>query len=327
MAYSNYRRIFKRYTRNAKRYAPGAIAFANQLRMKRPAYDNTRKKNTSGAGVTNQYDRKVVYRKKTMPNYKKRPWIRFVKKVNAVMSKRLSTRTIIFNSQTRITSTEAGTNFTQGCICMHLLSANGANYSPLDSRLREISAKDLSDFMYNDSTSDEYTEKIMIKSAVLDATVRNSSSEVTMEVDIYEIMTYGNKHTTSFLADQVGTEALPPVIGSSTALTITTRGATPFDFPTHLRMGVKIMKKTKYLLSPNEVTTYQIRDARDHNFSVANLGTVSCFTQAGMTRTILIIGKPVVSASVAALTWELTAGVTRKYSYVDLNQEDAHGRL
>lgn len=55
------------------------------------AYTQTtrRKRLTTGRGVTNQWDRTLIYKKKSMPRWKKRAWKRFSQKVNAVAEKSL----------------------------------------------------------------------------------------------------------------------------------------------------------------------------------------------------------------------------------------------
>lgn len=311
---------YKKYYKAASAIATGA---ASLYRMGK-SYTGTRKGTKVTGGVTSQYDRKVVYQRKPMPTFKRRNWARFSKKVNAVINKQLSTRTILLNESVTIGLTESGTLLSQGYSMVHLYGSNGLNYS--SPAVKEIGANDISQMMFNDSDVNNLNKKMRFKSAVLDLTYRNQG-EQPIEVDIYDIVYWGDKHTTSFTTDQIVCEGVVPEVGSAAPITLNTRGATPFDFPTHLRYGIKILRKTKYLLAVNEAATYQIRDSKDRFISWTGVGISTSFVNRKMTRSVLAICKPLTSYSSGSQSWAMTTGCTRKYSYVDFKQEDKEGKL
>jgi len=78
-----------RYARNAINMARRAASFTQT---------RTGRRVSSGQGVTSQYDRRLIYRKRTMPRRKKRRWRGFKNKVLAVSTKSLGSNTIVRNS-------------------------------------------------------------------------------------------------------------------------------------------------------------------------------------------------------------------------------------
>ena len=89
--------------RGAMRYYNSRSTRGRQgMKRKRGSRTRTmqkRKRKTSGLGVTFEHDRQPIYLRKPMPFKKKRNWIQFNKKVNAVAEKELGTRTVVFNTQ------------------------------------------------------------------------------------------------------------------------------------------------------------------------------------------------------------------------------------
>ena len=63
----------------------------------------TKKRQTSGLGVTQQHDRRMVYRKRRMSRRLKRRWRNFSRKVLSVSEKDLGSRTVVRNDLINIT--------------------------------------------------------------------------------------------------------------------------------------------------------------------------------------------------------------------------------
>jgi len=157
-----------------------------------------------GAGVTTQHDVRKVYRKKTMPRYKKRRWIKFTRRVHAVAEKDMGTRTVVFNStyaSFNVTATQHGTAWAAiypahtDTSTIPLFDLNGM----LDD-LNVISQIEnpLSSTAALGETVSAST-KFLFHSAVLDLTVRNISTfqldgvanlapDAKLEIDVYEFI-------------------------------------------------------------------------------------------------------------------------------------------
>lgn len=286
----------------------------------------TRNRSSSGQGVTSQYDRKVVYRKKYMPRRKKRVWKRFVKKTNAVIARNLGTKTVLFNTQMSSTYADNSQQFTVAT----LYGADG----DLDSSV-QCGHKDIATVMFNDPETtgpNLRTAKVSFQSAVMDLTMVNlstvealSNNTASMEIDIYDIVYKKVQDATSLNALITSSEANTPTIsGAGTSLTMTTRGATPFEFPDLGSRGVSILKKTKYFLSAGQTATYQMRDPGTYYIQRSEFDdSDDNFIRRGMTRSLLIVSKGVTTVNPNEVLKSLQIGVTRKYSYkVNQNNVD-----
>jgi len=181
----------------------------------------------------------------------------------------------------------------------------------------------------------DLTTKFMFQSAVLDVTVRNTSyfvgSEnsptVPIEMDVYEINVGVNVDNTAndinvpenmFEKAQNDTKTIDGDL--TTSLTIRQRGVTLWDLPTALaRYKMKILKKTKYFLSPGQTMTYQYRDPGRHVMVKQRMLETSGYSRPSTTKTLLFVYKSVPGFQVGSLTNDATEqvdiGVTRKYLY------------
>lgn len=301
----------------------------------------TRSRYTSGIGVTSQYDKKIIYRKKNMPRYKKSRWRKFKNKVVAVSTKSLGTNTVVRNTllQFDIQLIPANAD-THGLAQVALYPMRQTTLAYLD---------DVNSISVNDTRMSSPTSKIMFMSGVLDLTMRIQSLLKTTppvtgnpslgaEVDVYEIS--WNKDSgqsgeaidliNAFNIGHVDTGTIP---GGTTNLLSTQRGWTPFDCPSALSQHrIKIWKKTKYFLSAEQTATYQMRDPKTHVFSRDNVPGSSSANWPGVTKWLLIVWKPLPGYNYVAApdndVIRLNIGVTRKYMY-KVNQDstdyDAYG--
>lgn len=287
-------------------------------------YDKT-KTGTSGVGVTSQYDRKTVYYKKNMPRWKKRKWIGFVKKVEAAELKGIGTKTVVRNALLEGTITPANVPVSQGMLNAVLYGADGGADG-----LTGCGFQDLKVIFSNDLQMDAPTNKGHFASAVLDATLINASTYPeggvadanygNLEVDVYEFVMTRKTDATGvggIYADAaLVTESIN---GAGTSLEITQRGVTPFDLPDALSRGIKIMKKTKYFLSPGQTATYQMRDPKNYVIRRDAIDdNDENFARPKLTKGITVIYKctPVSTGDPTKIpTAKLRMGVTRKYMY------------
>lgn len=285
----------------------------------------TRRRNvTSGIGTTAQYDRKLIYRKKYMPRYKKRRWRSFIKKVNAVVDKDLGSRTVVRNDQVfngQLMNLAGET--LQAQTNLGIYGNESAAFEPLNDLRRMRVDSDLGT-----------TGKMIFTSGIFDMTVTNTSSRqadspnpsIRLEVDVYEITSskdFGNVGvgTTAKTLPEVFAEGATDtanIPGTTNTLSIARRGATPWDFPSAIsEYGLKILKKTKYFLNERDTFTYQIRDPKRHFVDRQKLN-MDGQNMPGMTRFIYIIFRPVPGYEWRDTTpdvYRLTFGITRKYLY------------
>jgi len=292
----------------------------------------------SGLGVTDNYDRKQVYRKRRMPRYRRRRWKRFVRRVHAVSEKELGSRTVVFNKSATFSNTNADQQ-TVGYCYLYSYAGGGSGNDTMSNDLYAMSTmeNELDPTLALGATVDNST-KWLFQSAVLDVTVRNTSTfQVTegnfvpdslakLELDIYELQVkidaddanaaftsifdlLNNNETYTRALDAVGPE-----------ITIRLRGATPFDLTYVLsRWRMRIWKKTKYILNNGDCITYQVRDPKRRSINRRDMENGRGFNKAGMTRILLFIAKLVpgvtVGNAVGTFREGFTLGVTRKYLY------------
>lgn len=302
------------------RYSPYAVvrgAFGAG-RMVRKAVDWYRggSKQTSGSGVTSQFDKKTQYRKKSMPRKKKRQWVKFVKKVNAVSLKDYATKTIVRNSQL----TENWSSDDQAFMTITIYGKDGQ--ADTVSTLTKGN-DDLVQIFGNDASLLDASSTGHFTAAVLDLTIVNNSfaadgaENTGMEVDVYEIMyTQTNDYNS---ATQYITKAQAntgQISGGNPSLALIQRGVTPFDFPDASSNGFKILKKTKYFLGRGQTATYQYRDPRQYNFRTSFINNDdNNFAIRKITRTLMIVAKGLPTPTPTGVTKRLQVGATRNYKY------------
>jgi len=319
----SYARVIARAARSA---AAGTGATATMM---------GRSRTTSGGGVTSNYDRRRVYRKKYMPKRKKRSWIRFNRKVNAVSEKTLGLQTVVFNS----TSTASNnTNNFQGeyDLALYGMNSSETRYDDVDHIAENVNIAAPSPTV---GQMMDLTTKLIFKSAVLDITVRNISHlsadatqtpNCAIELDVYEI-TGGRQFaatltatvevpTTLLQAFSFGENATKTIAGTGNAVSILRRGCTPWDIPQALSQNrLKIVKKTKYFLPAGNTFTYQMRDPKRRVSTQKYLSEYTGINKPGWTKFLLIIFKAVPGFAVnptVGYTEKIEVGSTRKYSYV-----------
>lgn len=350
--YSMYRR-----NRNRNQYNRGARGTRRSARLsmrRGGSRTMTRTRSgtgTSGLGVTGQYDRKLVYLKKTMPRFKKRRWRSFVKKVNAAAEKELGNNTVLFNRQLTSVNTTSGN---QIVLTLALYGSNGA--ADLTDDVAYIgNLGNIGNPTATDGVTVSPTTKYLFQSAVMDVTIQNVSSltsliggvstvtypnECKLECDVYEVFVrrpslIGTGPAYDTLEDLLNwSETYNYAIKDNTATPVTgevkiqSRGATPFECASALsRFGIKVLKKTKFMLNQGETITYQVRDPKRHVAERQRLQTEEGFNFPKWTKVIFIISKLTPQASPIGSTngtyqERIMVGSTRKYFYKVEGQND-----
>lgn len=291
----------------------------------------------SAQGVTRENDRHPVYRRKRMPRKKRRRWVRKVKMNQFMDLKQLGTRTIVFNKALE------PSNHTAGNHGVEHVALYGAK-SPTYTHLNDLTYIATNDNVGNPTAASGVTvnkaTKMMFCSAVLDLTIRNSSysndeaelssGAITLEIDIYEII---SKRRWVSHDDANGLEVYERMnllfdaaelerfgINNANGLDYRHRGTTPFDHGHCIqRYGLKILKKTKYKLGNGNSLTYQMRDPKTHIASRIALVEHTGPNKPGWTRHLWIVYKAVPGITIGVTSGtaveQISLGVTRKYTY------------
>jgi len=289
------------------------------------AYNRTQR-NTSGIGVTSQYDTKKIYTRKRMPKRKRVAWKKFVNKTNSVLMKTVGTKTVIRNDQ--LSRLWNGTG--QEIAVATVYGADG-----LAATVTQCGHRDLAEIFANDPDLQEETAHAHFGTAVVDLTMVNMSNNTSetpkpigLEVDVYDV-TYWKQSDAQTLGSMFITAAANTDVinGAGNSITYQSRGATPFDFPYLGAHGVKILAKRKYFLGFGQTATYQLRIPKNYRIRHDDINNANeDFVRPKVTRSILIFAKGLPGAD-EDVNKLLNIGVTRKYMYkvfknnIDADQE------
>lgn len=278
------------------------------------------KTQTDGVGTTTQYDKTLVYRKKSMPRRKKRAYRKGFRKWQSYQLKQLGSKTLILNDQLSSGSTNSDL---QGALSFCLYGMNGDADTTFDCGWRDLRV-----IMDNDGdfpiSGGVNRGKALFGSGILDITMRNSGASV--ELDLYEVVfTKQTMYTGNLKQMLIDAFSQTPQVGVATTLNLNVRGVTPFEAPLAIkRQGIKILKKEKYFLGDGAVATYQFRDAKNRRFNAENVTNIGSCARY-QTRGFIAIFKRTPGQTVA---YNVSIGVTRKYLYKILNtNNDVEGEL
>ena len=319
--------------RTMRKIAPYAIRGLRYAFRKQggPTRSKRKAQNQSGMGITEQYDRKTIYKKRYMPRGKKKQWKRFKGKVNFIAEKNLGSRTAVYNTRF-IAQNDNPIEHGLTSVCIYGHASNNSRFDDIRYIANQENSTDPSAIRGGNT---DLTTKFMFQSAILDVTVRNTSffvgSEnsptVPIEMDVYEMNIGASTDNTAndintpedmFVKAENDTKTVDGDL--TTALRIAQRGVTPWDLPTALaRYKIKILKKTKYFLSPGQTMTYQYRDPGRHVMVKQRMLETYGFSRPSTTKTLLFVFKAVPGFQIGATTGDATEqvdiGVTRKYLY------------
>jgi hypothetical protein len=271
--------------------------------------------------VTRQNDVTGQYRFKRMPRNKKRSWKKFYKKVQAVQIKQAGLRSVLFNAKLEDTNA-AGY---QSCVFLGLYGVNGSNDWTAVGQAAVMGFSDLRRIFKNDPdivkdiNGDPKSGKLQFGSATLDVTLRNLSSDIEIEVDVYYGWFRKNADIKPLIAarnpiDEYQGAPVDLIAGGNTQIQLNERGVTLFDKPSGLsQTGYHIHKKLKLVLAPTQTTFLQHRDPKNHMIDWTASQEYG-YAQKGLTFGMCIIYKPTTTVTGTA-TATLGVGTTRKYTY------------
>lgn len=298
-------------------YAMGNLAgqyLSTRLRARlRDGGSFTRTRNgRSGREIatTNQYDMRNVYRRKRMPFRRRRRWVKQIRKHRAIDMKSLATQTFVRNDANLIGGSGGQA---VGAVELYGLngSAGGASVYGQDDIVNALASWLGGTVPAN--------RKFIFGSAVLDMTITNQGPSEgptgTVEVDVYRCVYRKPTGAANCLAHYVNSVAQLNTMAGAVALTMSTRGWTPFNCPT-ASSSVKILSKKKFLLGDGQTATYQIRDPKNRYFNTvdfANLGATD--VRVGYTQFLLMVVKHVPANEGPAPAFQVVFGCTRSYTF------------
>jgi hypothetical protein len=339
------RRTFLGRPRNPQQTRDVMRAMSRAARQRRPAGRSQTMRRTasrSAAGVlggTNA-DMRSIYRRKRMSRSKRKPWVRFVKKVNAVADKDLGTRTVLFNDQLEQTNSTS----TQSTLTLALYSMNNSAVNYLNDLNLIGGLENVANPTATAGGTLTQNTKMMFQSAVMDITLRNTSEKLTsidpgnpllnqyqaapeaaIELDVYEMYVRktqaDNDGRWASISDALNKYDDAQIGGTGTGIAISDRGATPFEFG-HImaRCGIKVLKKTKFFIPNGQTITWQCRDPKRRVIRYGECTKDEGFIKPGWTKTYFLVYKLVPglsqgSQNVGQYRCKINIGVTRKYSY------------
>lgn len=351
-----------------KRKYSGKSAGKRAMKRFRRATWKTRsiKKGAAGGGVTFQSDSTTQYVKKSMARGKKRSWKKFVKKVNAVDEKDYGKQTILISRQfqygpegqydpSEVLLQHWGGMFMYGVKTTDAMGqTEGFNdvYNILntdwDNRERVVGIATVGGNQVT-SYGSKLQSKYIFTSACMDITftnntvfsgpnVTNVNTVATMEIDVYEIG-FRKSNTNATLQNiQQGlqTGSAPNVdtvrINTSGGLEPRSRGVTLFELPTFLSLyGVKVYKKTKFMIPKGHSFTYQKRDPKRRYFDYFNVDRQNESTAPGITKGIVFCWKYTSPESLNTnfnyLEPRLNVRCSRIYKYIKKENNTDRGQL
>lgn len=251
------------YTRSAKRFKPTIGSWAGAALASRGLYGAYKaasnwynRPSASSLGVTVQNDRKIMYRKRRRRRRGRRARRsrRFAKGVKSVIFKTLGCNQFLYNFKHSVVCAQN----TQVSYAKVIGGIVGPSVSVNSNELQDIISKLRVD---GQPTAFRKNERVYIRSAVCDVTVKNGSSSEACDLDVYYMYCTKNFEfpgdLTSFWQNQLGSQQLPD--GSAiTAAGNSSIGMTFFQAPQFCKY-FRITKKIKYLLQPSQMTHFQVR--------------------------------------------------------------------
>lgn len=310
-----------RSRRNGKPHGFGPWGFASTVgRVFRTGYGNKRPGGSTGTttkrrrydpGITQQHDVARQYRYKRMPRKLRRRFKRRYKLFRNRLLKDLGTQTIIRNNNVTITALSTAQQY---AVC-HLYGFAGLDNA------QEMGCNDMDSIRANDPVNIPDSGKMFFQNAILDISVRNNAA-VVLELDQYIILAKPkNRLFASFQAAVNNAQGDTDVIGAGTQILMTTRGATPFEFP-DLCKYFKVLSKTKFFIGAGQAITYQLKDRKDRmitgdQFNRASIAGQENAFKDGWTKCVMYIGKTITGSTDSA---NFTVAATRSYRYKFLDE-------
>lgn len=310
---------FNKYARIAKSVARVAGTAYGSYRR---AY--TKRSSSGSTAVTQQHDFRQQYRRKAMPRYKKRRWVKFVKRVQAVDFASHASNFVVRGYKSPNIDVNPTNVANRGAQNITAVGLYGCKTEQSDATI----VGDVYDIFteWANSANNVESQKLCFTSAVSDIYVTNIGVG-TMILDVYHcickkdmpVVNGLNLFDTSiyqnFPADKTGEAALD----SGQA------GVSPFQLP-YVTTYFKIMDKKKYIISAGQVVTWQQRDPKNRIFggSQFDFKYAPLSAKAGLTHIWLMVATGPELCTQTKVSY--TVSQTRNYTFKVLDNSQEHAR-
>jgi len=304
------------------------------------------------AGVSTNYGgASVQYRKKrSLKRGRGRRSSRITRVVKKVLSTQLGTRSAIFGGNVVNNDTGSPTSV-QLCQSFCLYGTSYASGTQQDGDLLRIAQAESAANVAQDPNEAAFTGKLLFRSAVMEITCQNFSYttaepqqtpfSATLAVDVYEVTARRkfdslaggggvaaggfNDIASAFTVGGSQQTAIASAGGNLTSapVNLSTFGTTPWDFPPTLsEFGVKIWKKTRFILRGGESFTYLMKGKKHRSIAKNVVEDNVGGNMPGWTRWCIIIARlaPGDRGSAGATAW-LACSAIRKYTYNRMSLE------
>lgn len=266
-----------RYGSGAIQAARGAYKIARRLRTR------TRTRVMGGARgpapMTSQHDSRLVYRKKTMPRYKKKKWVSFKKKVTAVEYSNRNLQNVSMIQTMYCNANTDRCSFTSAMIYGINGQTGGTGAPPPGGASGTGSMDDMYDVLVNKYAAGGTAmngRKFLFGSAVMDVHATNVS-ENALILEVYEIE--AKKTYTPATVAYDGPEDLfiqgfvdySPMANTPLVPSALRLGTTPFNCKLFCQYFT-VKTKRRLQVSPGEVVSFQIRDSTNRFIAGNMLG-------------------------------------------------------
>lgn len=263
-----------------------AATMANYAKRFKKGFSNTTTRRSSGgsamAPMTSQHDSRLVYRKKSMPKRKRRRWVSFKKKVTAVEYSNRNLQNVTTAQLQYVYAQPNRSSFT-ACMMYGINGQVGSTGNPNVPPVVGSSGTGSMDDMY-DVLTQKYAaggtaltgRKFLFGSAVMDIHLTNIGDAAGI-LEIYEIVARQTFTPTTVSYDgpedlfiqgyvDYATIANTPITPSAVRL-----GTTPFNCKLFCQYFT-IKSKRRVHITPGEVISLQMRDAKNHFIAGNMLG-------------------------------------------------------
>lgn len=279
--------------------------------------------------ITSQHDVKTTYKKKRMPKYKRKRWVKFLKKVQAVDEVNQGLQKVIFNDGGNyVTSNIVSGKRQQAVFGSIIYSGNGTPDTSIFgvSDIQRVINAGAPSSMYPSLASAPVgnSTKYKFTSAVMDYTITSDATNTcALEVDVYMIRFrkgWGNVTGSNSLSGMVNyytnKEETLGSTGTGARALIYYRGVTPFECSNALSsMGIMIKSKSKYYIAPGNSINLNLRDAKSHYCEPDDPGDGSQgLAFKNWTQGFFCIAKPTRDLAADA-SFTILTGCTRTYKY------------
>lgn len=319
------------------RPAAAALGAGWRLGQKlRGALSGASRKRSETGFVTNQYDVKTTYRKRRMPRYKKKRWLRFKRKVlyaeNSIGAKQCLVFRRVLNPTVSANAQSITSAFLYGNNHISALGQSAVDIGAAD-------CSDVYDSWRNTSTGGNSGDpgKINFTSAVLDVELGNLGGEGynnSLTIDVYHVRAKRRPPTQGgsmqgfaefFNTSLTGTTMPNMSSNNTTQLDDAQAGVTPFCAPMFCRF-VEILSVKKVLLSVGQNTHFQLRLSKDRVYNNENRINGETALDRGVEGYMFIV-QGVTSPTEFSVPCQYVVNATRTYHFRVNEAADTYGGL